>query len=75
MPTDAQIKAAALERAKQALADAQAEHDAATKEPAPPRTPDVVLHDILDEINMRLGNRPSMRALLAEFKAGTAPKS
>ena len=67
-----QLKAAA--KAAQLAADkAQQEADAEANAVANPRNPDVVLGDILDEIGMRLGNRPRYKALVAEFKATYAP--
>lgn len=59
--------AADLEAAKKNLEAAQSAHDEAERKAAGPRAPVVVLADLLDKIVMRLGNRPELRALVAEF--------
>jgi len=63
--------AATLQSAAAAHAQAQAAHDAAVTASAGTRATELVLSDLLNGIVMRLGNRPDLRALAAEFKAAT----
>jgi len=58
-------------QAADALARAQAALDAEAKAAAEPRAPEVVLTDLLEQIAMRLGNRPELRVLIAEYKGAT----
>jgi hypothetical protein len=64
--------AAAVAKAQADLKAAETAHAAAQKD-KPPRDPELVLADILDELAMRFGHNPSFSGLVAEFKA-TLPK-
>lgn len=55
------------------LATAEADAAALAKAKESPRTPDVVITDLLTLIVMRLGNRKDLQLLLAELKATTEP--
>ncbi len=67
-----QLKAAAV-LANAQVAAAEKAAAAAAAAAATPRDPEVVLADIFTNIAGRLGNRPDLRALIAEFKAATKP--
>jgi hypothetical protein len=56
-------------KARLALEAAEAEHAAALTTADDNRTPEELMLALLDEIVMRLGNRPSFRALLDRLKA------
>ena len=73
MPTAAQLKAE-VARKQAALEASQKAFDEAKAQVAIPRTPDLVFHEILDEICARLGNRPLLEGLIAEFKDLTGEK-
>ena len=65
--------AAALDKAAADLAAAEAAHADAVKN-APPRALEIVIVDLLEKIVQRFGNHHELAGLLAELKAGTAPK-
>jgi len=53
------------------LKKAQADEAELEKVRSTPRAPEVVLTNLLEAIAMRLGNRPELKLLLAEYKAAT----
>ena len=65
--------AAELEAAKQKLADAEKAHAEAVAAASENRSPDELLTDFMDLVTMRLGNRPEMRAIVAQLKKHSAP--
>lgn len=65
-----QLKAEAATAAN-ALAAAQKQADAEAAAAAAPRTPDVILADLLEQLVMQLGNKLKLRVLIAEFKGAT----
>jgi hypothetical protein len=67
MPTAAQLKAD-VARKEAALEEAKKAHEEAKAQVAIPRTPTLVMNEILTEICNRLGNRPLLEGLIAEFK-------
>jgi hypothetical protein len=72
--TSAVDTGADLEKAKQQLEAAQSAHDAATAAAEGPRSPDAIIAEWLELVTMRLGNRPELRALIAELKDATGEK-
>jgi membrane protein involved in colicin uptake len=72
MPTQtvAELQAAA-DKAQRDLKAAQDAAAAEAKVKAEPRTPEVVLGDLLGELVMLNGNRKPLQLLLTEFKAAT----
>lgn len=75
MPTQTveQLQAAA-DKAQRDLDTAKADAAALAKAKDTPRTPDVVITELLSLIVMRLGNRKDLQLLLAELKATTEPQ-
>lgn len=73
MPPTTEETAAALDKARQDLAAAEAAHQDAEKAAAGPRRPEVVLIDLLDKLVLRLGNRPDLRALVTEMQKAAVP--
>ena len=68
MPTPEET-ADQVAKARLALEAAEAEHAAALTEGEANKPPEQLVHDLLEEIVMCLGNRPTMRALIKRFKA------
>jgi hypothetical protein len=62
-------------KARHALEVAEAEHAAALTTADDNRTPEELVVALLDEIVMRLGNRPSFRALLERLKTKISPSA
>lgn len=73
MPDPKVDTAADLEAAKQKLADAEAAHAKALVEADENRSPEELVHDLLEAIVMRLGNRPEMRAMVLALEKHIAP--
>lgn len=71
MPTAIEVANAALKRAQDQLAAAEASVAAAEHQVIEPRSPEVVIGLFMDQVAMRLGNRPELRQLIAEFKNAT----
>ena len=69
-PSVADLKKAS-DAAASALAKAEADEAALEKARSSPRTPEVVLTDLLVLFAMRLGNRKDLQLLIAEYKAAT----
>ena len=60
-------------KAKLALEAAESEHAAAIATAAENLSAEELVTELLDELVMRAGNRPAMRALLTRIKAKVAP--
>jgi hypothetical protein len=65
--------AADLEAAKQKLADAEAAHTKALVDADENRSPEQLVHDLLEAIVMRLGNRPEMRHMVMALEKHMEP--
>lgn len=69
-PTSEELLKQSADLQRQALQQ-QASEDALAKVKAAPRSAEVVLAALFEAIAMRLGNRPDLKLLIAEFKAAT----